>query len=763
MGHPSVRVIVNAISANTGGIVTYTTNLIEHIGARGAEVEIHVPGSFNPASVSHENVKVVPSQRRFYGPVHRFLWEQFGWRRIVKKSGADILFSSANYGILAPPIPQVLLVQGEIYLNPIYREKVLPTLSLGERLSAFLRRYLMLLSARFSRVVIFPSQVAMDAAIAFDRKLADNAVVNYLGVSRRFKVPKERRQWRSDGSVRLLYVSVYYPHKDPLTLAAATMLLNQTGMPTQTRITMEPVDFDPWGAAAWELDALRDSKFDGCLEMGRIAHADLADALKQYDAFVFPSMAETFGFPMAEAMEAGIPLVVSDIPVHREICGDAALYFELGDPSSLADCVRRLDADPALRERLISAGQKRAEEKFTWQNHVAVLLQSFEDVAPSRRFRVLINALHARTGGGVTYLHNMLPLMAANERLDVHICMHEDQEDVLPSHLDGITYHLKNFRRGFWRVLVREQFDIPRLARRLNVDATFSPANYGPILAPNHVIMIRNAVNVGFIERRPVKLGYWALLYFATLISLLTSKSAVAVSEYAKNVIVGAFLGTLGERISVVPHGVDDAYRRGVDDAYRRGVDDAYRMVAPDVGDEGFLLAVSDIYVQKNFTNLLKALVILRWDFPDIRLKIAGKPVDADYFDGLKRFIKAQDLDANVEFLGHVTSDALRDLYVGCRVFVFPSTVETFGNPLVEAMACGAAIACSNTAAMPEVLGDAGQYFDPHNPEQIAVCIRRLMTDETRRREMSRRATERAALYSWRQTERKTVSVLMGR
>jgi glycosyltransferase involved in cell wall biosynthesis len=96
-------------------------------------------------------------------------------------------------------------------------------------------------------------------------------------------------------------------------------------------------------------------------------------------------------------------------------------------------------------------------------------------------------------------------------------------------------------------------------------------------------------------------------------------------------------------------------------------------------------------------------------------------------------------------------------------VFVFPSSVETFGNPLVEAMACGAAIACSNTAAMPEVLGDAGQYFDPYDSGQIAASILQLMTDDTLRQEMRQRARKRSAHYSWKLTEQKTVSVLMRR
>ena len=163
-----MRVIVNAISANTGGIVTYTNNLIEFFATREIDVVVYVPKWFDISRFAGMPVSVQIVKTRFYGPWHRFLWEQFVWRRIIKNSGADLVFSSANYGVLFPPIPQMLLVQGEIYLNPIYRERVLPNLSWRERISAFLRRNLMLISARHSQMTIFPSEVAMNAALDFD-------------------------------------------------------------------------------------------------------------------------------------------------------------------------------------------------------------------------------------------------------------------------------------------------------------------------------------------------------------------------------------------------------------------------------------------------------------------------------------------------------------------------------------------------------------------------------------------------------------------
>ncbi len=739
-----MRVIVNAISANTGGIVTYTNNLIEFFATREIDVVVYVPRWFDTSRFDGLPVSVQSVKTRFFGPWHRFLWEQLVWRRIIKNSGADLVFSSANYGVLFPPIPQILLVQGEIYLNPIYRVRVLPNLSWRERASAMLRRNLMLISARHSRTTIFPSKEAMNAAVDYDANLLDNSVVNYLGVNPRFAEPSRRRQWREDGTIRLLYVSVYYPHKDPRTLADATLLLRTKGISVSTRITMETTDFAAWDNAARELAYMSDPKFDECLKMGRIDHESLSNVLSDFDAFVFPSMAETFGFPMVEAMRAGVPLIVSDIPVHREICGDAAVYFELGNVEDLARQIMELDRSEERRSQLIKAGVHRAETRFTWNNHIDGLTAQMRQIVLPGRFKLMVNALHARSGGGVTYLHNMLPLLSKEDGLEVHVCLHEDQTEILPTNLPNITYHFQRYRRGFWRVLFREQIDLPQLVRRLRLDATFSPANYGPFFARNHIILIRNAVSVGFVERRPVKLAYWALLYLATMFSLITSRRAIAVSSYAKKGIQSAFWSMLGEDMVVVPHGVDPVYLSGNQNTTR----------------DKFLLSVSDIYVQKNFIALLKAIANLRENIPGIRLKVAGSPVDADYFAALKALIVEHDLHEHVEFLGHVPVSELKELYGQCRIFVFPSTVETFGNPLVEAMACGAPIASSNTAAMPEVLGDAAVYFDPNNVENITEVLLELYNDPDARLSLTSKALRRANLYAWQETKKRTLDVI---
>ena len=140
-----------------------------------------------------------------------------------------------------------------------------------------------------------------------------------------------------------------------------------------------------------------------------------------------------------------------------------------------------------------------------------------------RSVTVLFNALHSKSGGGLTYLNNILPWMARDRDIDLHLCIHEDQRVHLPDPLENITVHSLNFQQGFWRLLIREQIDIPRLAKRIGADVTFSPANYGPLLAPNSVVFLRNALSVAFVERRLVQLGYWALVYLGTFLSLLVS------------------------------------------------------------------------------------------------------------------------------------------------------------------------------------------------------------------------------------------------
>ena len=175
---------------------------------------------------------------------------------------------------------------------------------------------------------------------------------------------------------------------------------------------------------------------------------------------------------------------------------------------------------------------------------------------------------------------------------------------------------------------------------------------------------------------------------------------------------------------------------------------------------DSFILTVSDIYVQKNLHTLISAVAQVKRDYPDLKLKIAGKAIDAGYQKEVEAAVSAAGLTDNVEFLGEKPTGELVKLYQTCTLFAFPSTVETFGNPLVEAMSCGAPIVSSNAAAMPEILGNAARFFHPLDVKGMADAISDLMGNASERQVLSEKSLAQSQKYSWGHTAAKTADVI---
>ncbi|HJO72351.1 MAG TPA: glycosyltransferase family 1 protein [Rhodospirillales bacterium] len=364
--------------------------------------------------------------------------------------------------------------------------------------------------------------------------------------------------------------------------------------------------------------------------------------------------------------------------------------------------------------------------------------------APGRRVRVLVNGVHAHSGGGVTYLRNMLPMLAADPELELHLIVHEEQLALLGPLDARLHVHALGFRNGFFCRLLWEQAALPFLVRRLGADVTFSPANFGPLLAPAPVVLLRNTLAVAETETRFSKRLYWRGLGAMTALSLLGCRRAIAVSEYAARVLTRRLPAFVERRVAVVHHGIGPPFAPPPEGAER----------------EDFVLAVADLYVQKNLHGLLDALDTLKDRFPDIRLKVAGRAVDHDYEARLKDIIAVRALRPHVEMLGDVAPERLAELYRACALFVFPSFVETFGMPLVEAMASGAPIVSSNAAAMPEVLGEAALFFQPGDTAAMAARLAEALGDGALRRRLGALALARAGQFSWQEAARRTAAVL---
>lgn len=356
----------------------------------------------------------------------------------------------------------------------------------------------------------------------------------------------------------------------------------------------------------------------------------------------------------------------------------------------------------------------------------------------------MVNGVHAKTGGGATYLSSVLPLLADDDELEVHLFLHRQQFSMFKGLDDRIRIHLFDFPPNTASLLAWEQLALPIIARGMAADIVFSPANFGPLLCGSSVVLLRNALAVGQREARLGKRLYWAVLALATGLSILRSRRVIAVSNYAATALTRHLPASARRKVSVVHHGVRPQF-----------------LAAPAAeARDAYLLVVGDIYIQKNLHTMLEAINQVRASEPEIRVKIVGRVVDRGYFLQLEDLIRRLGLQDCVAFLGHVGQDALIELYRRCRLLVFPSTVETFGHPLVEAMACGTAIASSNTTAMPEILDDAGLYFDPLDRDDMAARILQLYRDAALRKELGDRGRRRAEEFSLLKTAQETARVL---
>lgn len=483
-----------------------------------------------------------------------------------------------------------------------------------------------------------------------------------------------------------------------------------------------------------------------------------------------PDGSPFFGSPtkLFEYLAAGRPIIGSDLNQIADVLAGCPYVDELKDdkwtstsnacgilvrPEDTSELIAAIKFLAEHAEWRIAAGQNarhRALTRYSWDKHVETIIDGIEKmearstVQMKKPLRLLFNGLHSKSGGGVTYLKNLLPLIAKERDINVHLCIHKDQRDLLPNDLGNVTIHYLDIPPGFWQLQIYEQIHLPRLGREIGADVTFSPANYGPLMSRNSIVLLRNAMSVAFVERRLSKLAYWVLVYCGTFLSLMVSRKGITVSEFARRSVGGGLIGLFKDRITVIPHGVSKTFSPSEDKEPR--------------GD--FLLAVSDIYVQKNLKNLIRAFSLLKSTHANISLLIAGRPIDTEYHDELLKIVSKEKLQNRVKFLGEVAQDDLVKLYRTCRVFVFPSVVETFGNPLVEAMASGASIASSKTAAMPEVVGDAAEFFDPTDVEDMAAVIGRLLKDSELCKRLSEKAIARAKNFSWEQTAERTLNVI---
>jgi len=226
------------------------------------------------------------------------------------------------------------------------------------------------------------------------------------------------------------------------------------------------------------------------------------------------------------------------------------------------------------------------------------------------------------------------------------------------------------------------------------------------------------------------------------------AKGVMFLSKYARDQVV-RYIPEIADKAIVIPHGIDRAFYR-LPRKPARNDDKPVR-----------LLYVSTVDMFKHQWHVVAAVKKLVLQNYNVELDLVGSA----YPPALRKLNRTLDalpsIRAHVRYHGPVQHDELSALYHQTDIFVFASTCETISFIVLEAMAAGLPIACSDRQPMPEVLGDAGVYFDPENPDEIVAAIKTLVDQPEKAYQLAQKAYERAQGYSWERCARDTLNFLV--
>jgi glycosyltransferase involved in cell wall biosynthesis len=287
-----------------------------------------------------------------------------------------------------------------------------------------------------------------------------------------------------------------------------------------------------------------------------------------------------------------------------------------------------------------------------------------------------------------------------------------------------------------------EQIGIPLVVPRCDVFFTphFSTTSL-PVRASRRVVSIHDVFHLSEEARfGRVRLAYAKYLYRS---ALATADEVIVPSEFTRGELIRHFRRYAG-KLHVIAYSVDTCLFHP--DEERPKVDGPYA------------LFVGNLKPHKNLGAGVHALNCC--GDPDLRLVVAG--ASSGFITGMEGELLEYQSSARVALVGIPDDRELRRLYSHAECLVFPSFYEGFGYPVLEAMACGCPVICSDIPALRETCGNAALYCDPRSPEMFADAIRRVRCDSVLRRRLLSDGTERVARYPFERFRQETIQVLMG-
>jgi glycosyltransferase involved in cell wall biosynthesis len=347
------------------------------------------------------------------------------------------------------------------------------------------------------------------------------------------------------------------------------------------------------------------------------------------------------------------------------------------------------------------------------------------------------HAIGSRLTGNETYIRNLLNQLAQTAGGENYIAHYSKEHGrrYIPSSICSCRvsrFPLRRLGWGLTRQVRQAKSDV------LHVQYTAPLAVPVPVVSTVHDVSFLDHPEF-YSPYRRMQLGVTVKRTVERAFCILTP------SEFSRRRIL-LHCKVNSKKVRLIPNGVGPEFKPVYSNDERMAASVRVGVGAP------FILSVGDLRPRKNQIGLIRAFEEVVRHCPGIphHLVFVGQNGwrAMEVHTAARKSVVAD----RIHFTGYVDDADLLDFYAACELFVFPSFYEGFGLPILEAMACGRAVACSNTTAMPEVAGKAAVYFDPSSQAEMFSAILVLLTNTRIRAHYERMGIERAKRFSWERT-----------
>lgn len=369
-----------------------------------------------------------------------------------------------------------------------------------------------------------------------------------------------------------------------------------------------------------------------------------------------------------------------------------------------------------------------------------------------------INASRARSGGAISHLVGILSEIdwQVNADVQIHVWSYEGLLKKLHKHPNIIYHSSKLFDKSLFIQLWWEYFILPKELKKngcdilLNLDAG-SVCRYKKMVTMSRDMLSYEPGEMDRFSFSKEKIRLILLKYIQNA-SMRASNGVVFLTHYAGKVIQES-CGKL-KNVNYIPHGVGKNFLEAAKPKHEGAI----------LQTPVHILYVSNVAPYKHQWNVVRGIARLRSKGYNVRLTLTGGGhVDALTGSQKKLDDTLQECDPEGKFvsvLGYVSQSDLPQLLRSADIFVFASSCENMPNTLIEAMSVGLPIACSDRGPMPEVLENAGIYFNPDDAVSIANAVEKYLQDHQLMIDYAQRAHQLSKKYSWVRCARETFSYL---